>query len=29
MGLTSRIGAAVILVALTLLLQCAGMGFII
>jgi voltage-gated potassium channel len=29
MGLTPRAGAAVILVALTLLLQCGGMGFII
>jgi voltage-gated potassium channel len=29
MGLTFRAGAALILVALTLLLQCAGMGFII
>jgi voltage-gated potassium channel len=29
MGLTHRAGAAVILVALTLLLQCGGMGFII
>jgi voltage-gated potassium channel len=29
MSLTLRVGAAVILVALTLLLQCAGMGFII
>jgi voltage-gated potassium channel len=29
MGFTPRAGAAVILVALTLLLQCGGMGFII
>jgi voltage-gated potassium channel len=29
MGLAPRVGVAVILVALTLLVQCAGMGFII